>query len=108
MTSPAHLGRGGEADGVKQEEPFDPSSLSPTLCNLSILPRAEAGQHEYIAGPVRQEVLRGENSRYALAIQVIAIDVSKLPCTCFAQGECPYCRYSLNATHAREARMAWR
>ena len=69
----------------QQDYPQNPPQFSTSSGQLSIIPRADAGRLEYIAGLVGDQVLRGQHPRYALAFRVEAIDLSRQSCTCFAQ-----------------------
>jgi len=85
---------------------FDTNHFNASRSQLVIVPRGYAGHHEFIAGQVTVETLRGETYRYALAILVKAVDLSKQPCVCFAQGKCLVCRYWADTEYSRNARRA--
>jgi hypothetical protein len=89
----------GQQDYLQNPQPF-----STTSNRLSIVPRAEAGRLEYIAGLLGDQVLRGQNPRYALALRVELVDLRKQYCTCCTKSPCPVCLSYMAASDARNAR----
>lgn len=87
------------------DDAFDSNHFNATR-NFRIVPRRDAGNHEFIAGEASVKVLRGETPRYALAILVKPVDLSRQPCTCFARGQCIVCRYWADTDYSRNARRA--